>query len=129
MKYFNRKRNSDIDSLKKNQLALEVVNHEETTISVIFCIIYISTKINKKECSSTDSNPNEDEKKKQKILYFNENLEDLGYFRYLASPFVKIYTLTKNTMGCCKRKEANPNSEDERGEDDEDIDSQEENNF
>ena len=85
-----------------------------------------------KDCSSSESNNiNEDEKKKTKVLYYNDEMEELekyGVLKYFAYPLKKVYSFTKNTLGCCKRNEAtNPNSDDDRphNEEEEDAESQE----
>jgi len=56
-----------------------------------------------------------------------EELEGLGYLKYFAYPFKKVYSFTKNTLVCCKRNDATPGSDDERPEVEEDEESQEEN--
>lgn len=54
-----------------------------------------------------------------------EDLQNFGYFKYLAYPLKKIYSFTMNTMSCCKRSDAGGPGSDPEDEEEEDYESQE----
>ncbi len=71
---------------------------------------------------------NSDEKK-PKVLYYNDDLEELekfGYLKYIAYPLLKVYKFSRNSLVCCKRNEERTNNE-ERPDDEEEVESPEDN--